>query len=467
MKAYDLVVIGAGPSGEKGAAQAAYLGKTVAIVDPNPRPGGIAMSTAGIPTKALREGAIYLSGLGQSAFGAPAPGGTDFWSHLRARKEEVSDFLTMGVERNLTRHHVARYPGRARLLTERRVEVTRADGTSEVLQAGVVLVACGSRPRRLPDLPVDGRDIHDAETILDLPAAPGSLLVVGDGPAGCEYASIFATIGTRVTLVSVGDHLLPNIDGESARILAECFNGLGIRVMPRTTVALLERTDSGFIATLTGGKTIRVEKVLVAVGRQPSTDGLRLEDVGVMVDAGGWVRVDDRFETAAPGIYAAGDVLGPPGLASTGMEQARVAVCQALGFPFKRKADHFRPTYVFSIPETASAGLTEELVREAGIPYEVGRCSFVTNAKARISGFPEGQVKLLFRTDDKRLLGVHIVGELASELIHIGQFVLQDGGTIDRFIDATFAVPSRSEAYKYAAYDGLGRLERHQSRRAS
>lgn len=471
MKSYDLIVIGAGPAGEKGAAQAAYFGKKVAIVEPSARPGGIAMSNAGIPTKALREGAIYLSGLGQSAFAAPPPGGTDFWSHLKARKVEVADFLMKGVERNLTRHGIARHAGRARLLPGRRVEVTRADGTAELLEARIVLIACGSRPRRLDTLPVDGRDVHDSETILTMDSAPGSLLVVGDGPAGCEYASIFATIGTRVTLVSPGDHLLPTLDDETARILAECFNGLGVRVMPRTTVVRLQRASTdgapGLEATLTDGRTIPVAKVLVAVGRQPSIEGLGLEEAGVEVRPDGWLRVDERFETTARGVYAAGDILGPPGLASTAMEQARVAMCRAFGIPFKTEADRFRPTYVFTIPETAAVGLTEEQVRAAGLPYETGRCSFVTNAKARISGFPEGQVKLLFRSDDKRLLGVHIVGELASELIHIGQFVLQTGGTIDRFIDATFAVPSRSEAYKYAAYDGLGRLALHEVRRVS
>jgi NAD(P) transhydrogenase len=347
------------------------------------------------------------------------------------------------------------------------VEVTRPDGSVVLLDARVVLVACGSRPKHLDEVPMTEPDVHDVETILGIGRAPGSLLVIGDGPAGCEYASIFAAIGVRVTLVSPGDQLLPTLDGETARVLAECFNGLGIRVMPRTTVEGLARDDDALEVTLTGGRTLRVAKVLVAVGRRASTDGLGLEEAGVELDADGWVRVDECFETTAKGVYAAGDILGPPALASTAMEQARVAMCRAFGIPFKTEADRFRPTYIFSIPETASAGLTEEQARAQGIDYETGRCSFVTNAKARISGFPEGLVKLLFGAEDRRLLGVHIVGELASELIHIGQFVLQDGAAIDRFIDATFAVPSRSEAYKYAAYDGLARLARREVQRAS
>jgi NAD(P) transhydrogenase len=457
---YDLVVIGAGPAGEKGAAQAAYFGKSVAIVDPSPRPGGIAMSTAGIPTKTLREGAIYLSGLGLSAFAAPAPGGQDAWSLLMARKLEVSDFLIKAVERNLVRHRVDRILGRARLLPGPAIEVARPGGEPLRLETDSVLIACGSRPRHLDGVPMSDPDVHDVETILSIDGAPGSLVVVGDGSAGCEYASIFAALGVRVTIVSPAEHLLPALDGEIARVLAECFNGLGIRVIPLTPVQGVTRSDGALEVKLGDGRTISAAKVLVAVGRCPSVEGLGLAQAGVEVTPAGWIRVDGRYATTAPGVFAAGDVIGPPALASTSMEQARVAVCHAFGIPFKTEADHFRPSYTFSIPEAASVGLTEEDVKASGVAYEVGRSSFMTNAKARISGFPDGLVKLLFRVPDKALLGVHIVGELASELIHIGQFVLKDGGTIDPFIDATFAVPTRSEAYKYAAYDGLARLTR-------
>ncbi len=222
----------------------------------------------------------------------------------------------------------------------------------------------------------------------------------------------------------------------------------------------MTRVGDALEVTLGNGKTIPAAKVLVAVGRCPSVSGLGLEEAGVESTSAGWVRVDAHYATTAPRVFAAGDVLGPPALASVSMEQARVAMCHAFGIPFKTEADRLRPSYTFSIPEAASVGQTEEEVKASGVEYDVGRCSFMTNAKARISGFPDGLVKLLFRVPDKALLGIHIVGEMASELIHIGQFVLKDGGTLDRFIDATFAVPTRSEAYKYAAYDGLTRLER-------
>jgi NAD(P) transhydrogenase len=461
---YDLVVIGAGPAGEKGAAQAAYFGKRVAIVDLRARAGGIAMSSAGIPTKTLREGAIYLCGLGQSASGLAAASVTDPWRVLMARKLEVSEFMTKSVERNLVRHGIERVRGRARFLPGRKVEVERAEGERVVLEADVVLLASGSRPGHPPGIPMDDPDVHDTESILGIERAPESILVIGGGSAGCEYASIFAGLGVLVTVVDAGDHLLPTLDVEMARVLAESFNSMRIRVIPMASVAGVAREGGALEARLADGRTLRAQKILVAAGRRPQIEGLGLGEAGVELDQRGWVRVDDRYATTAPGVFAAGDVIGPPGLASIAMEQARVAVCRAFGFPFKTATDGFRPTYVFSIPEAAWVGLTEELARVSGIEYEVGRSSFGANAKALISGFPDGLVKLVFRVPDKILLGVHIVGELASELVHIGQFVMQAGGTIDRFIDATFAVPSRSEAYKYAAYDGLMRLARRASR---
>lgn len=456
---YDLIVIGAGPAGEKGAAQAAYFGKRVVLVDLGLRPGGIAVSTAGIPTKTVREGAMYLSGLGLSAELGTSPHPTDPWSLLKARKLEVSELMTKAVERNLLRHGIEYVRGRARLLSPGRVEIQKSEGGSEVLEADVVLLSPGSRPRDLPELPTDDPDVHNSDNILEIAHAPKSLLVLGGGPAGCEFASIFAALGTRVTIVG-HSHLLPHLDVEMAGILAESFNSIGIRVIPTATASCTKRVNGGLQVTLTDGHELQVEKILVAAGRCPRIEGLGLAEIGVELDESGWVRVDDRYSTSVPGVFAAGDAIGPPSLASSAMEQARVAVCRAFGFEFKSETDRHRPTYIFSIPEVAWVGLTEEEAQAAGIGYEVGRCSFSTNAKARISGFPDGLIKLLFRVPDKMLLGVHIVGELASELVHIGQFVIQAGDTIDRFIDATFAVPTRSEAYKYAAYDGLQRLAR-------
>jgi NAD(P) transhydrogenase len=454
---YDLIVIGAGPAGEKGAAQAAYYGKRVCIVDSNSRPGGIAVSTGGIPTKAVREGAIYLSGLGQRAGSLPTVGGRDPWPLLMTRKIEISALMTAAVEQNLERHRIARVHGRARFLSSRQVEVEIAGAGREVLEAEVVLLASGSRPHHPAGIPMDDPDLRDSENILEIEQVPETLLVIGSGAAGCEYASIFAALGTRVTIIG-GSHLLPALDTEMAEVLAGCFKSMGIRVISGTSVDEVRRVNGALGARLADGRMLPCGKVLVAAGRRPRVEGMGLEKIGVKFSAAGWVEVDGHYATAAAGVFAAGDVIGSPGLSAVSMEQARVAICHAFGFAFKSEVDHFRPTYIFTIPEVAWVGLTEEQARAAGFDCEVGRCSFGTNAKARISGFPDGLVKLVFRASDKVLLGVHIVGELASELIHLGQFVIQASGTIDRFIDATFAVPTRSEAYKYAAYDGLMRL---------
>ena len=473
---FDLVVIGAGPAGEKGAAQAAYFGKRVAIVEASPSPGGIALSSAGIPTKALRESAIYLSGLGHRAQDLPGLGPSSLESMqsrdtspstllslLMARKTEVTNLTVQAVRRNLTRHRIELIHGRGRLRPGRVVEVELPDGGLRTLAARVVLLTPGSRTVR-PDWMLNNTAVVDSESILNIDRLPSSFVVVGGGAVGCEYASIFAALGVRVTLLCRGDRLLPRFDPEVSRVLAESFNGMGIRVMPEAVVTALSLAADGFELELEGRKSVRGELVLVAVGRKARTDGLGLEEVGVELGPEGNVKVDACFRTNIKGVFAAGDIVGQPWLASVSMEQARVAMCHAFDIDFKRAVDPLCPMYVFSIPEVASVGQSEVEAKAQGIDVEVGRASFGNNAKARISGFADGHVKLVFRRSDKRVLGLHIVGELASELVHLGQLVLRQGGTIDEFIHATFAVPTRSEAYKYAAYDGLMRLQHHASR---
>ena len=471
---YDLVVIGAGPAGEKGAAQAAYFGKRVAIVETSPFPGGIAVSSAGIPTKALRESAIYLSGLGPHAQDLPGlspitsppsdnPNPGALLSLLMTRKSEVTNLSIQTVRRNLTRHRIELIHGHARLLPGRCVEVTLPEGSQRKLEAQVVLLAPGSRTVR-PEWMIEDPMVIDSESVLDIERLPRDLVVVGGGAVGCEYASIFAALGIRVTLLCRADRLLPNLDPELSRTLAESFNGMGIRVVPGSTVTSLIRSGDRIEIELESQKRLTTELVLVAVGRKARIEGLCLKEVGVELGPEGNVKVDTKFHTTLDKVFAAGDVIGPPGLAATSMEQARVAMCHAFDFKFKEMVDPLCPTYVFSIPEIASVGKTEADAKSQGIDVEVGRASFSNNAKARVSGFADGLIKLVFRVSNKQLLGVQIVGELASELVHLGQFVLREQESIDAFIDVTFAVPTRSEAYKYAAYDGMMRLERRSDR---
>jgi NAD(P) transhydrogenase len=459
---FDLVVIGSGPAGEKGAAQAAYYNKAVAIVEQAPTPGGIAVSSAGIPTKTLRETVLYVSGFRKrEVYGLSLKLDPQIaLERLMTRKSEVVTVMTKAVERNLARHGITMIQGRARLGPDRTVRVSLIDGKELTLDAKVILLATGSHPFLPADVPFDDPDVHDPVEILQLDRIPGSLLVIGAGSVGCEYASIFTALGVHVTLVDATTRLLPSLDTEISQLQAEVFNGMGMRLMLGSPFTSVQRVEGKLEVRLANGNTLYPETVLVATGRAGNTEGLGLEEAGVAVNDKGDIVVDDRFETTAPGIYAAGDVIGPPRLASVSMEQARVAVCHAFGIQFKERVDALAPYCVYSIPEVATVGMTEEQVNAAGVEYEIGRGPFSANTQAKISGFQDGMIKLVFRRADRVLLGVHILGEMASELIHLGQLTLHQGDSIDRFIDTTFAVPTRSEAYKYAAYDGLMRLDR-------
>jgi NAD(P) transhydrogenase len=280
------------------------------------------------------------------------------------------------------------------------------------------------------------------------------MVVVGGGPVGSEYASIFAALGVEVTLVDRGARLLPVLDAEISQALLESLEGSGARIMLESAVESVTRDDDG-LAVVVNGETLRPDVVLHALGRTGNVEGLGLEAVGVEVDRRGRITVDAGFRTTAPGIFAAGDITGPPGLASVAMEQARVAMCRAFDIPFKESLDDTLPTGIYTLPEVSMVGLTEEAARAASDDVGTGRTLFAGNARARISGSTEGMLKLVFRQSDRRLLGAHILGEEATELIHIAQAVLHRGGAIDEFIDTTFNFPTRADAYKYAAYDGL------------
>jgi NAD(P) transhydrogenase len=276
---------------------------------------------------------------------------------------------------------------------------------------------------------------------------------------GCEYASIFTALGIEVTLVASGRSLLPFLDAEISELLAQAFSGMGMRLVLGGGRVAVTRDEEGLRVTLASGEHIRPDKVLFASGRSGNTEGLGLEEAGVQIDDHNRIVVDESFRTGADWVFAAGDVIGPPALASVSMEQGRVAACYALGIPFKETVDPSPPFGVYSVPEVAMVGLTEEGAAAQGIDHEVGRGWFAGNSRATIAGATDGLVKLVFQREDRKLLGVHVLGDLAAELIHQGQAVLNYGGTIDYFIHSTFNVPTESEAFKYAAYDGLQRLQ--------
>jgi NAD(P) transhydrogenase len=463
---FDLVVVGSGPAGEKGAAQAAYHGHRVAVVErrPPPRPGAVA-AVGGVPVKALRDTAVYLSGwTRRDIYGVGITLAPDLlMDRLRARTADVVITMAAAVRENLVRHGIEIVEGQARLGPDRTVTVSRPDGSERVLRGKVILLATGSHPHHPADVPFDDPDVHDSETVLSLERVPERMMVVGGGPVGSEYASIFAALGVKVTLVDRGTRLLPMLDSELSEALAESVQRSGVRLMMGAQVDSVDRDQEG-LKVVVDGEVLRPQVVIHAVGRAGNVEGLGLEEVGVAVDGRGRVQVDANFQTTSPGIYAAGDIIGPPGLASVAMEQARVAMCRAFDIRFKDKVDAVVPTGIYTLPETAMAGLTEDAARAAGEDVETGRAYFAANARARISGSTEGVLKLVFRASDRKLVGAHILGEEATELIHIAQAVLHTGGTVDEFIDTTFNFPTRADAYKYAAYDGLGRLDARSSR---
>jgi NAD(P) transhydrogenase len=461
---YDFVVIGAGPAGEKAAAQAAYFGKTVAIVEKSPQPGGAAVTNAGIPTKTLRETALYVTGFRQrDVYGLGLELAPDAaLSALRARTQDVVNTMVERVRENLVKHRVRLIRGRATLEGDRRVGVEAPTGERTALTAGAILLAPGSRPLRPGAIPFDDPDVHDSETILDVDRPFRSLVVMGAGPIGCEFASIFTALGVDVTVLDQQETPLRFLDSEISSVFKAIQTDLGVMFRLSSGRASVRRHDGRLVVTLPSGEEIPTDKVLFAAGRVGNTADLGLEEVGVDVNERGHVIVDDSFQTTVPGIYAAGDVLGPPGLASVSMEQGRVAACRAFCLSFKETVDPLYPIGIYAIPEIGAVGLSEEAATAEGIDYETGRCWFRSNTRAIISGTSEGLLKLIFRRDDRRLLGVHVIGDIAAELIHEGQAVLHHGGTLDYFIHSTSNVPTHTEAYKYAAYDGLQRLNTSQ-----
>ena len=453
---YDLVVLGGGPAGEKAAAQAAYWGKRVAIVDRARQLGG-AMAGGVVSSKTMREAALYLTGFRRRdvydvSLDLTPEVATD---HLRRRTDTVVQMMIDSATENMRRHGVDRIHGRAVLGPDRSVVVQPDDGEPRTVTADVIIVTTGSSPFHPPGIPFDDPDVldSDAAALLDHPLQ--SLVVVGGGAVGCEFASIFTALGADVVLVDSGPRLLPFMDAEISEELTAVFRGMGMRVVQGAGRASASRTAAGLQVELADGETLHPEKVIFAAGRAGNTGGLGLEAAGVATDERGRIIVDEQYRTTADGIYAAGDVIGPPALGSVSMEQARVAACWAFDIPLKRAVDSLPPFGVYSVPEVAMVGLTEEAATAQGIAAATGRARFDANTRAAISGATDGMVKLVFARDDLTVLGVHVLGESATELVHLGQAVIHFGGTVEYFIHTTFNVPTMSEAFKYAAYDAL------------
>ncbi len=460
---YDLVVIGSGPAGEKGAAQAAYFGKRVALVEREPVLGGACVNTGTIPSKTLRESALHLSGFDQRGYQQAVDVSVKSELSVRAfmhRKDVVVEKEWERIDTNLVRHNVDRFQGTASFRSPNEIVVRNALG-EQVLGGTIFLIATGSAPYRPKDIPFDDERICDSDSILHIARIPESLAVVGAGVIGCEYASIFAALGVDVHLVDGRTTLLPHVDREIVRVLlGEMQNRLGVTLHLGTDVASIERCDGHVALTMKDGAQILTEMVLYAAGRESNTAELNLAAAGVETGQRGLICVDEHYRTNVPNIYAAGDVIGFPALASTSMEQARVAMVHAFDLKYKTSLSPILPYAIYTIPELSTVGLTEDDCRKKGVAFEVGRAFYRNSARGQIIGDTKGLLKLVFDPESLKLLGVHMVGDIAAELLHIGMMVMQLGGTINAFIDGVFNYPTLSDAYKYAAYDGLGAVAR-------
>ena len=460
---YDLIVIGAGPAGEKGAAQAAYFGKKVCIVERAPKPGGAAVNTGTIPSKTLRETALYFSGLRQRGlYGVDYTVKRDITiADFMFRERTVVEAEWQLIDENLKRHHIDVVQGAARFLDPHTIELNRFKQAARRLTADVFLIATGSCPLRPNDVPFDDLVVVDSDSILTLPKIPRRMIVIGGGVIGCEYACMFAALGVRVTLINAKDRLLQQLDAEISDALRQQMTArLGISVHGNAEVNHITVEDGLAEVVLSDDTILNADCVLYSIGRVGNTNDLALHNAEVTVNRRGYVEIDDHYRSSSRHIYAAGDVIGFPALASTSMEQARVAICHAFDLKYKERVSPVLPYGVYTIPEVAMVGETEESAVSKGLNYEIGKASFRLNPRGQILGDTDGFIKLIFRPEDQRLLGVSIIGENAAELIHVGMACMYFNGTIDFFIQGVFNYPTISDAYKYAAYDGLQRLAR-------
>jgi len=458
---FDLIVIGCGPAGEKAGAQAAYFGKRVAVIERATNPGGSCINTGTVPSKTLRESALYFSGLGQRGlYGIDYSlkenlSVHDFMHHER----EVVEMERRRILKNLELHKIEYIQGQASFEDAHTVVIGPRKLTGQI-----ILISTGSKPNRPAEISFDDVHTFDSDTFLQMDRIPKSLAVIGGGVIGCEYASIFMALGVKVTLVDGRDRLLPFLDSEISDRLRDRLAELGMNFWFNERPVKVENSSAGAKLTMKSGKVLETDAALFAAGRRAAVDGLALEKAGLAVNDRGYIAVDENYRTAVANIYAAGDVIGFPALASTSMEQGRVAVCHAFSFQYKQRVASMLPMGIYTIPEISAAGETEDSCKEKKIDHCVGRAHYSNNARGHITGDTAGLLKLIFSPADKKLLGLSIIGESATELVHIGMMVLDNGLTINEFIDQVFNYPTLSEMYKYAAYDGLGNLSGHKLR---
>ncbi|MFK0272561.1 Si-specific NAD(P)(+) transhydrogenase [Ensifer sp. NPDC090286] len=461
MNQFDLIVVGSGPAGRRGAIQAAKLGKKVLVIEQGKRVGGVSVHTGTIPSKTLRETALNLSGWRERGF---------YGRSYRVKQEISADDLRQRLiitlnhevevlEHQFARNRVQQMRGKASFVNPTTLEVVKDDGETMLVSGTSIMLAVGTKPFRPDYMPFDGKTVLDSDELLDIETLPRSLVVIGAGVVGIEYATIFSALDTQVTVIDPKTTMLDFIDKEIVEDFIYQLRDRNMKLHLGQKAETVERLDDGkVLLTLDNGRKITTDMVLFAAGRMGATDTLNLPAAGLEADSRGRLKVNpETFQTSVPNIYAAGDVVGFPSLASTSMEQGRIAARVAIGAIAMEPQKYF-PYGIYAVPEISTCGLSEEEVKERGIPYECGIARFRETSRGHIMGLDSGLLKMIFSLKTRRLLGVHIIGEGATELVHIGQAVLNLKGTVEYFVENTFNYPTLAEAYKIAGLDAWNRM---------
>ena len=469
MRHFDLCVIGSGPAGQKAAIQASKLGKKVCVVETRDVVGGAAVNTGTIPSKALREAILNSAGC---QFGAPSTAGVieagrratlpNLWESCnRVIRAEIEM-----VQRHFANNGIELVRGRGQFKDAHTIEAV-GEHSVETVHADYVLIGVGTTPAKPPNIEFDGRDIISSDELIRLKELPHSLIVVGGGVIGTEYASMLAALGVKVTLIETRARLLDFVDAEIVEALQYHLRQMGVTLRLNEKVVSIQRVEAPkgartidpvmAEATLESGKTIRADSLVYCIGRQGATDGLNLKAAGLSADNRGRIKVNASFQTEVAHIYAAGDVIGFPALASTSMEQGRVASCHMFGERCETIQD-LLPYGIYAIPEISMVGWTEERLTSEGIPYECGIAQYKEIARGQLLGDEIGMLKLLIHQESHTILGVHVIGTGATELIHIGQCAIAFKATVEYFVNCVFNYPTLAECYKVAALNGLNKL---------
>jgi NAD(P) transhydrogenase len=460
MQSYDLIVIGSGPAGQRAAIQASKAGKKVALIEKREVIGGVCINTGTIPSKTMREAVIHFSGFHYQAI---------YGMNYRVKEKVSMADLSFRVhhvirteidvtQSQLSRNNVEMLTGQASFVDPTHIDVANSRGTSRI-EAPYIIVAVGTKPAVSARVPVNGRNVIDSDQVLTMTDMPRTLIVVGGGVIGVEYTCMFAVLGVRVILVERRPRLLEFADSEMVEALSYHLRDSRVTMRLNEEVESVEENAGCVVASLQSKKKITGDALLYAVGRQGNVDELNLQAAGIEADSRGRIKVDADFRTSQPNIFAVGDVIGFPSLASVSMEQGRIAAGRAFNVPLQSKPA-FYPYGIYTIPEISFIGKTEEQLTDEDVPYEVGVAYYREIARGQIRGDTTGRLKLIFHRETRLLLGVHIIGEGACELLHIGQAVMILGGTVEYFVETVFNYPTLAECYKAAAFNGLNKLSR-------